>query len=267
MNAISLLYHDVIPDGNLRASGFSGADADIYKLNRSDFAQHLALVSLRVKPAARLRSHELTTAVGGQVVLLTFDDGGVSAIEHTAPMLEECGWRGHFFITTEKIGQPGFLSPPQIRALHERGHVIGSHSVTHPARMSHCTPGQLLYEWQESTARLADIIGAQVESASVPGGYHTRRVTEAASIAGIRILFNSEPLAHGQISEECLVLGRYSIQRQTPAATAAALAGGDWLPRFQQSAYWNTKKVLKSAGGRYWLGLRKRILAFAKPSE
>ena len=41
-------------------------------------------------------------------VLLTFDDGGKSAVR-IADLLEEQGWRGHFFITTAMIGEPGFV--------------------------------------------------------------------------------------------------------------------------------------------------------------
>lgn len=199
--------------------------------------------------------------------MLTFDDGGVSAIEQTAPLLEAAGWRGHFFITTGKIGEPGFLDPSQIRQLHQRGHVIGSHSVSHPPRMSHCTTEQLHQEWRQSIQQLSDIVGCPVTTASVPGGFYAPRVAETAAEAGIKILFHSEPVSYQRRLFDCLLLGRYSIQRHTPARTAAAIAAGAWGPRFQQVAYWNTKKVLKSVGGKYWLALRKKIFASSQSRE
>ena len=61
--------------------------------------------------------------------LLTFDDGGASAITHTAPALEARNWRGHFFMTVGQLGTPEFLGPAALRDLHRRGHVIGSHTV------------------------------------------------------------------------------------------------------------------------------------------
>jgi hypothetical protein len=57
------------------------------------------------------------------------------------------------------------------------------------------------------------------------------------------------------------VIGRYSVQQGTSAQTAAALAAGDWLPRFRLVAYWNFKKVLKRVGGKAWLALRAAVLA------
>jgi hypothetical protein len=45
----------------------------------------------------------------GTPVFLTFDDGGASALHPTADLLERRGWSGHFFVTTRRIGTPGFL--------------------------------------------------------------------------------------------------------------------------------------------------------------
>ena len=67
-------------------------------------------------------------------VALTFDDGGASALD-IAGMLERRGWRGHFFVTTSRIGEPGFVGPDAVRELAERGHDVGSHSHTHPTYM------------------------------------------------------------------------------------------------------------------------------------
>ena len=86
--------------------------------------------------------------------LLSFDDGGVSAYEHIAPMLESYNWVGCFFITTDRIDTPAFVSREQIRDLHRRGHVIGSHSCSHPKKMSECSREELLEEWQRSLSCL-----------------------------------------------------------------------------------------------------------------
>jgi hypothetical protein len=56
------------------------------------------------------------------------------------------------------------------------------------------------------------------------------------------------------------VFGRYSVQRTTPAAEVAAIAAGDVVPRLRQHAYWNAKKILKRAGGEYWLRFRSSYL-------
>jgi peptidoglycan/xylan/chitin deacetylase (PgdA/CDA1 family) len=247
MSAISLLYHDVVPPGDFGASGFPGGDANIYKLELPEFERHLAAIQSRVSNSIPF--------------LLTFDDGGSSAHEYIADMLESRGWRGHFFVTTNWIGRTSFLSSAQIRDLHTRGHIIGSHSCSHPERMSHCTRQLLLTEWSNSVAALSDIVGSRVTAASVPGGYYARNVAEAASDAGITTLFTSEPQSNTHVVERCTVTGRYTIQQGVKASTAAAIAAGEILPRYRQLAFWNAKKLAKIAGGKSWLALRKRILA------
>jgi hypothetical protein len=86
-------------------------------------------------------------------------------------------------------------------------------------------------------------------------------VGEVAAEVGIEMLFTSEPQTRTDVVNGCLVLGRYMIQRDTTAATAAAIAGGSIIPRCRQYVYWNAKKIAKAAGGTQWLRMRKRILA------
>jgi len=259
VRAISLLYHDVVLPGQASSSGFPGGDADIYKLARPDFERHLRVIH-SVIPRPPITVSQLGDVIGTPL-LFTFDDGGVSAHEHIADLLEAFGWAGHFFVTTNWIGRDGFLKPGQIRELYARGHFIGSHSCSHPSRMSYCSRPQLRREWSDSIAALSDVLGAKVELASVPGGFYGRNVAEEAADAGIKILFTSEPRTHSHVVNGCTVMGRYTIKDGVRAESAAALSVGSTLQQFQQLAYWNIKKMFKSGGGDSWLRMRKWILA------
>lgn len=260
MRAISIMYHDVTEAGEAHTSGFAGPDAALYKLEREHFDEHLrAIASARTDEPALVT--ELSEKSESAPWLLTFDDGGVSAYTCIAEMLEERGWRGHFFVTAGYIGKPSFLSREQIIELHRRGHVIGSHSTTHPSRMSHCRPAEMLEEWKTSIETLSGILGQQVKVASVPGGFYSREVAEAASRAGIEALFTSEPVTKCSRVEGCLVLGRYTVQRRTGPQRIAALASGHLTPRMKQLLFWNAKKITKSLGGEYYLKLRKSLLS------
>lgn len=260
MRAISIMYHDVTAQGEAHTSGFEGPDAALYKLDRERFGEHLrAIASARTDEPARVT--ELSEKMDGSPWLLTFDDGGVSAYTCIADMLEERGWRGHFFVTAGYIGKPSFLSREQIIELHRRGHVIGSHSTTHPSRMSHCRPEEMLAEWKTSVEMLSEILGQQARVASVPGGFYSREVAEAASRAGIEALFTSEPVTKCSRIQGCLVLGRYTVQRWTEPERIAALASGHFTPRMRQLLFWNAKKITKSLGGEYYLKLRKSLLS------
>jgi peptidoglycan/xylan/chitin deacetylase (PgdA/CDA1 family) len=254
---ISLLYHDVVPSGNHASSGFPDADAAIYKLTPPAFERHLEAIAQGAPEVWLLHSGQQT--IPGKALLFTFDDGGVSALP-VADRLEAQGWRGHFFITTDYIGRAGFLTIPQIRELHGRGHVVGTHSCSHPARISHCPPAQLDREWRQSAQILSDCLGERVVVGSVPGGFYGRRVAEAAQNAGIDVLFTSEPRSRLQRVRDCLIVGRYLIRQGTSPNTAARIALGDPGPRVRQYLFWTTKKLLKRIGGPAYLSLRKKLL-------
>jgi hypothetical protein len=241
---LAIMYHDVVQNGHYAASGFPGEGADIYKLDRKDFARQL----------------EAIRAARGGEVLLTFDDGGVSAYDPVSGMLEQYGWRGYFFVTTDWIGRPGFLNAEQIRELDERGHVIGSHSCSHPTRMAHEPWERLIAEWKESTQKLAAIVGHRVTVASVPSGYYSRRVAEAAAEAGIETLFTSEPTVAVHTVNGCRVLGRYVIMQGMGPEWAAGFATGKLAPRLRQALLWNAKRAAKAVGGGVYLRLREAIL-------
>lgn len=264
---LTLLYHDVVPRDQSDASGFSGGDAARYKLTPAEFRQHIDRLQHAARSAPVLASETLRCPGGDSAWLLTFDDGGVTAYDPIADILEANGWRGHFFITVNYINSPTFVSVEQIRALHRRGHTIGSHSCSHPERMSSCTQDQLVSEWRKSREILSDIVGEAVTVASVPGGFYSRAVGLAAAEAGLKVLFNSEPTLRPRTVNGCLVLGRYTIYRGMTAEKAAALVGGRALPRFQQACLWNARKVSKALGGRFYLRLRKQLLTLAYGKE
>jgi len=261
VRALSLLYHDVVVRHAADESGFPGAGASVYKLEPAEFERHLAAIARGVPGHPALVSRLTDGAAASAPFLLTFDDGGRSAFACIADLLERFEWRGHFFITTAYIGAPGFLTAQEIRALDARGHVIGSHSHSHPTRMSRCSAAELLTEWERSTRILAHLLGKPVSCASVPGGYYADKVAATAAAAGIRALFTSEPTARCREVDGCLVLGRYSIRRGTPAATAAAYAAGRVLPRVRQQWFWNCKKVAKALGGEMYLAVRRAVYA------
>lgn len=246
----SLMYHDLVDDGNTSASGFVGAAADRYKQSPELFEQHLDAIEARCAESQRAVGVDeaLSSDASSCHWVATFDDGGVSAMDAGA-RLERRGGVGHFFVTTSRIGSAGFLTERQIRQLHEAGHVIGSHSHTHPAPISRLGDAQLLAEWQISVNILTDILQTPITVASVPGGYFSSRVAHAAEAAGIRTLFTSEPRSHVTTVGNCTVLGRYTILRQTPATVGAAFAAGDWRTCLRQRLTWDSKKLAKRVLG------------------
>jgi peptidoglycan/xylan/chitin deacetylase (PgdA/CDA1 family) len=190
---------------------------------------------------------------------LTFDDGLESALG-ASEIVESLGWRAHFFIVTGSVGRPGFMTREQVRDLHARGHIVGSHSVSHPDPMSRLSYAKLLEEWRCSGEALGDVLGQPVRVASVPGGSLSYEVVAASVEAGNEVLFTSEPTSRIYRMQGCLLVGRYAIKNGHGARTAAALAAGKPLACGLQWAGWNTRKAAKRVLGSGYYSLRARTL-------
>jgi peptidoglycan/xylan/chitin deacetylase (PgdA/CDA1 family) len=252
---IALLLHDVYRVSSAE-SGFAGPAADRYKLAQAEFQAQLHGVAQGLHGVAAQGSPWV--GVGEAQVALTVDDGGVSYLTLVADPLEQLGWRGHCLVTTDCIGRPGFLQRSDLRELASRGHVIGTHSVSHPARFSELSWERLVREWSDSRKVLQDLLGAEVTTGSVPGGYFSRRVAEAADAAGLKRLFTSEPTTRVARVGDCEVIGRFTVRagcRPTFAAEIAALRPSTLM---REWAAWNAKKVLKHALGEAYPRLAQR---------
>jgi len=257
VRVFSLMYHDVIPPGGFRDSGMEGADADVYKLDQAEFRRHLDAIA--AQSGERVGTCATAFGSGAPPVFLTFDDGGTST-SWIADELETRGWRGHFFIVTDWIGTRGFVTAAEVRRLAARGHVIGSHSCSHPRRISSLSYDEIRREWRASTDALSALLGAPVTVASVPGGFYSRAVGEAAAEAGIATLFTSEPTAAVRHLPNCRLLGRYFLQRGMGPEMAASFAGGPAGPRLRQAILWKARQAVKAVAGDLYVRVKRSYL-------
>ena len=225
------MFHEVTDDPS--STGFQRPSARRYTITPDVFASHLDGLG---RTPALITDLDLTRP--GHHLVLTFDDGGRSALA-AAEALARRGWRGHFFIVTARIGERTFLTAPQIRELRQAGHLVGSHSHTHPDIFRDLSRARLLQEWRTSAERLESVLGEPCVAASVPGGDASAEVFATAGEAGFRYLFTSEPHPEPQRFGEagCWILGRVCVKAGTSPVTVARLA------RFQGwgRAQWNRR--------------------------
>ena len=258
MRARTIGFHDVTDDLSV-SRDHSRPGLVLYALTSRGFRSHLEAIreqGVRVTTVDQPESRK-----GDMPVFLTFDDGALGSYTWAADELEKNGWRGHFFIVTDWIGRPGFLDSRMIRHLRERGHVVGTHTCSHPARMSHLHWPDLVKEWSESCLTLSNILGEPVRVGSVPNGCYTHKVGRAAATAGIKVLFTSEPTVATTILDGCVILGRYSIRRDTTPAVSGAVAAGRTWPRWRQTLLWKAKKPVKVLGGESFLAFRRYLIS------
>jgi peptidoglycan/xylan/chitin deacetylase (PgdA/CDA1 family) len=245
-----LLYHDIAAPRERDAVGFPGVAAARYKLDPSLFEAHLDAIEETGVEIGLIDPDAPRPAAA-----LSFDDTGASALL-VADRVEQRGWRAHFFVPTAQVGAPGFLGPEALRELAERGHALGSHSHTHPAYMRRLPRAEILDEWRRSGDALAELLGDQPATASVPGGSLSRSVVECAAEAGYRVLMTSEPTSRISLHNGLRCFGRYGIWATTPASRAAAYVRGAPLPRARLWLTWNAKKLAKAANPALYERLR-----------
>lgn len=202
MEQITLMYHCVY-EKNTSESGFQNETALKYKVQVASFENQVSAIS----------NYLVKKGLSMDTVVFTFDDGGISFLTLAAPILEKYGFRGIFFISTSYIGTKGFLSSDQVRELAKRGHIIGSHSHTHPQMMNRQSKEELDYEWEESQRVLGEILGKSypLDHASIPNGFSSPEVIQSMQEVGIKNIYTSAPTTKIIRDGDDEIIGRYAI--------------------------------------------------------
>jgi len=247
---ISFGYHDVVCDNNFE-SGFQNIGAIQYKLRSNVFEHQIGIIS------DYLESKQLDK----NLVALTFDDGGESFYSVIAPVLEKYGFKGYFFITTSLIGTKGFVSREQVKELHTRGHVIGTHSHTHPKNISNLSYGKIEEEWSNSVEILSNIISEKVRVASIPGGFYSEKSRKALLKCGIEIIFTSYPsrkVRHN--ADNQYIIGRFSIKKDTSSKSLIRLISNNGFFVICEFIKWKVLALARlTLGNKYYL-IREALL-------
>ncbi|MDB4016269.1 polysaccharide deacetylase family protein [Flavobacteriaceae bacterium] len=199
---LTFLYHEATD--NVANTGFQRNSNLPYKHKLKEFYDNIDIIFENCSNIITI--NDLKSSSNG--TLLTFDDGGKSAMI-IADYLEKYNLKGHFFITTSMIGKKCFLNQKDIIELHDRGHIIGSHSHSHPNIFKSLTYNQMICEWLESKKILENILNTKVQSCSVPGGDANTDTYLSAQECGFNIVFNSEPTIKLIEKENLKVFGRF----------------------------------------------------------
>ncbi|QPF86546.1 polysaccharide deacetylase family protein [Bradyrhizobium genosp. L] len=128
---------------------------------------------------------------GGAAIAVTVDDGNSSDYDILAPALRERGISATFFVLAAKLGERGYLTEWQVRALANEGFGIGSHGLDH-VDWSRADDTCLARELKESKTILEAVTDRPVIAAAAPFGRYDRRVLRALAKAGYRRVFSSD---------------------------------------------------------------------------
>ncbi len=140
----------------------------------------------------------------GRRTAITFDDGWTGVADHAWPILQRHGLPMTLFVIADSLrdGEIDFSwvdNPPdaplrtmaldQLRALHDEGVTIGSHSMSH-ADLRTLDEADCVRDLRESRELLSDAFGESIDTLAYPKGDHNDLVRRCAERAGYRWAFS-----------------------------------------------------------------------------
>lgn len=236
---IVLMYHDIVTRSD-KSSGFQNDNAFQYKVEDSAF-------------------EEQVKALQGKDVTFTFDDGGVSFITKAAPILEKYGRKGVFFISTKFIGTPEFLTLEQVKELADRGHIIGSHSHTHPEIFTQLKKDEIRDEWKKSFDILSGILGMNDMPLSIPNGYASKMIMEEAVKVGYTDIYTSEPTTKIHQFQKHNVIGRYVVHDGMTTQDVLRIVESK-STRMKMAVKWSVLNIVKAVLGSSYDVVKAKVL-------
>jgi peptidoglycan/xylan/chitin deacetylase (PgdA/CDA1 family) len=119
-------------------------------------------------------------------VIISFDDGWATQFEYALPSLQKYHFSATFFVVTNYIGRPGFISWPQLQTLLSEGMTIGSHSRSHPRLNKIKDSAKLWDQIYNSKTILETGLEVPVEEFAYPYGIYNAKTASAVKLAGYR---------------------------------------------------------------------------------
>jgi len=258
MRVVALTFHDVVPDGN----GAARAGDAFYRIRASELEQllsQLRKLGYRTVSSRAFRAWQQGSAsLPERAVVLTFDDGYASHFALVASQLVRFRFTGTFFVTTDLIGRPGYLTWEQLRKLVFLGMEIGSHGKSHRP-LTALSPAELTEELAGSKRLLEEQLGVPVWALAAPGGFWNGAVAKAVQEAGYNAVWVSTVGTNGRETNP-LALRRIVVRQPFSAERVVSMVEG-WRPAF----WWAVNqqfliRLLKRVLGVYRYEQLKRIL-------
>ncbi len=119
----------------------------------------------------------------GAEIQLDFDDANESDYFIVLPMLKRFSKRAAFFVPTDRLDQPTYLTSQHIRHLASEGRVLGSHGTDH-VPWTELADTELSRQLRRSKHVLEELCQRQVKGAAAPHGLWSPRVVSRVLEAG-----------------------------------------------------------------------------------
>lgn len=218
-----LMYHAL--EDSKHPAGAKDAGEQLYVVSRDTFHAQMEYLSRNGFIVLLLDDLLQMPEWPRKGIVLTFDDGHQSNYTIALPILEEFGFKAHFFITTGWLDTPDFLTSSQVQKLVEKGMVIGSHGVSH-SFFSDMEAKQIQEELEQSQKILEQCSLSPTKSFSAPGGRVQSNVISLGKKIGYELFCTSEfaLLTQALLPES---IPRLAVQENMDIATFQKMVHGD----------------------------------------
>jgi peptidoglycan/xylan/chitin deacetylase (PgdA/CDA1 family) len=124
-------------------------------------------------------------------ICLTFDDGWLGNYLYVYPILREYGFNGTFFVATELISKPFYMTWDHLKEMAVNGMSIQSHTVNHRP-LGRMEEKKIIFELQESKKAIEEKLGTGVNHLSLPHGSKNGIIWPLAKEVGYKSICTSD---------------------------------------------------------------------------
>jgi peptidoglycan/xylan/chitin deacetylase (PgdA/CDA1 family) len=118
-----------------------------------------------------------------KAIALTFDDGYADAYTDALPVLKRYGLIATFYIVTNFVGQPGYMTWEQVAELRDMGMEIGAHTIDH-LDLRTLDPTEMLRQIAQPKSDLESKLRISVTSFCYPAGFYDPAIEEMVRASG-----------------------------------------------------------------------------------
>lgn len=165
------------------------------------------------------------------LVSLTFDDGWNSHYSAAYPLLQQYGYPGTFYLTTDFLDKPDYITSQQALEMQMLGHQIGSHTIDHPD-LTTLEPLQLTNQLQQSQLTLETLTGLPVQDIATPFGAYNQKVLQETEL----YYRSHRSTDDGFNTKDHFDI--YNIQVQNVRVTTTMEEINSWIEQAQQTKTW-----------------------------
>jgi peptidoglycan/xylan/chitin deacetylase (PgdA/CDA1 family) len=158
----ALCYHDVLPE-----MPEGGGGPEHFTVPVASFARMLDTIA--ENGFAGYSVAQALAQPGRPRIAITFDDGTRGQFDYAFPELVARGMTATFYVTTNWVGRPGYMTWAELRELVAAGMSVQSHTRSHPF-LSELGANELRIELADSKRELDAELGQNTAEIAFPGG-------------------------------------------------------------------------------------------------